>query len=111
MQNNGDAEFKYWLVQLGNLYYAGGLPRMGPTDDSFSHEFTNDESVAFPFGFEFAANKIADKCGGTVVPRSTSLKEFSDLEDEHKKYIHSEKEWHEEQRIALLQVLRKDARN
>lgn len=58
-----------WLVKLGKMYYAGGLTRVPNNDESFSYEFARDEEVAFLFGFEDIAQKIAEKCGGTVIEK------------------------------------------
>nr|WP_242488037.1 hypothetical protein [Bacillus sp. TH13] len=40
-----DIQLTYWLVNLGNMYYAGGLLRKREIESSFSYEFVNDESI------------------------------------------------------------------
>nr|WLE91127.1 hypothetical protein GGBNIMDK_00158 [Bacillus cereus] len=44
-----DKQLSYWLVNLGNMYYAGGLLRKKEDESTFSYEFVNDETYAFPF--------------------------------------------------------------
>ncbi|MFB5678785.1 hypothetical protein [Paenibacillus terreus] len=97
---------KYCLVQLGMLYYAGGLARKSPIKDTFSYEFVSDESLAFPFIDESFANIVATKCGATVILRNSTFKQYADLYERHKKYIDSEKEWHKEQERALIEELK-----
>ncbi|WP_180953815.1 hypothetical protein [Bacillus sp. M6-12] len=102
MSNFNDNILTVWLVQLGKLYYAGGLTREPYNDESFSFEFVKDEEVAFSILFEEIAEKIAEKCGGTVVKRELSHKELSKREDKHDAYMRSEGEIVEEVRKRAM---------
>lgn len=101
------AKFQYWMVQLGNLYYAGGLARKSPEIDAFSFEFVSDASLAFPFIAEVFANKIAAQCGGVVVILEATPEEYSALYDNHNEYINSEAEWHKEQELSIREEIMK----
>ncbi|WP_411512280.1 hypothetical protein ACLINY_29185 (plasmid) [Bacillus thuringiensis] len=37
-----DKKLTYWLVNLGNMYYAGGLLRKKDNESTFSYEFVNN---------------------------------------------------------------------
>lgn len=103
------AKIHYWLLQLGKLYYAGGLPRKSPIVDkeSFSYEFVNDESLAFPFLDSAFADNAAAKSGGKVISRETTLEGLATLRERHYAYIDSENEWHKEQELAIFEELLK----
>ncbi|MDN8593187.1 hypothetical protein Q0V21_31140 [Paenibacillus sp. 11B] len=101
-QNN---DYQYWVVQLGQLYYAGGLGRTSQIVDSFSYEFVSHESLAFPFILDVAATHIAESCGGTILSRHATLKEYSVLSDKNSNYIKSEKEFHAEQLHEIIKTL------
>lgn len=101
---------QYWLLQLGKLYYAGGLARKSPIKDTFSYEFVSNESLAFPFIDEDIANHVATKCGAEVISRNTTLEEYSALYERHEKYINSEVEWHKEQELAIIDEIMKQSR-
>lgn len=92
MSNFDNNIMTIWLVQLGKLYYAGGLTRRPSHEESFSYEFVRDEEVAFCILIEEVAEKIAEKCGGIVVKRELTYKEVSKREDKHDAYMNSEQE-------------------
>lgn len=100
---------QYWLLQLGKLYYAGGLARKSPIVDreSFSYEFVNDESLAFPFLDSSFAENAAAKSGGKIISRETTMEGLATLRERHYAYIGSENEWHKEQELAIIEELAK----
>lgn len=87
--------FQYWIVQLGNMYYVGGLGRLPHNEDSFSFEFAKDEEVAFPFVLEELARGIAELCGGNVLVKKTTYETFQKLVAKHENYANSEPNWDE----------------
>lgn len=99
------SNLKYWLVELGDLYYAGGLKRISPLKDAFSLEFVSDESLAFPFIEEVFASNIAAKCSGLVIEREMTLEEYPVYYERHNNYINSEEEWNNEQMHAIIDDL------
>jgi hypothetical protein len=91
-----------YYVQLGKLFYAGGLTRQPNSEESFSYEFVRDEEVAFGIGFEDIAEWIAEKCGGTVVSRQMTVHEAGVRSDKQDAYEKSESEYVEEVRKSVL---------
>lgn len=102
---NENTQHQYWLVQLGKLFYAGGLLRTSTNPDVFSHEFVSDESLAFPFTAEVFAAKVAEEVDGTVQIRNSTVKEFIEQYNRHEQYTNSEKLFHKEQESALFDEL------
>lgn len=83
--------FNYWLVKLGKMFYGGGLHRNSDIEKSFSYEFVRDEEVAFLFVDRKTAERIADKCGGTVFKKEIKQpEEYSRLEKKKSNYEKSE---------------------
>lgn len=101
-------QLTYWLVNLGNMYYAGGLLREKEDESSFSYEFVNNETYAFPFLEEHGAMRIAEKCGGIVVDRTATSGELTILEDKNERYIHSESKARLEQELNAREEIQKD---
>ncbi|AFU17106.1 hypothetical protein MC28_D057 (plasmid) [Bacillus thuringiensis MC28] len=97
---------KYWLVNLGNMYYAGGLLRK-KDDSTFSYEFVNDETYGCPILEEHGAMWIAKKCGGVVVERVATSDELTILEDKNEGYINSEYKARLEQEINARVEMKK----
>ncbi|WP_270545604.1 hypothetical protein [Clostridium butyricum] len=88
MENLKNSMMEYWLVKVGNLYYAGGLDRNFPEDEEAkSFEFTTLEDVAFMILEEDIANNVAKLVGGIVVPKENTLEEANKLLIMHEKYI------------------------
>lgn len=85
----------YYLVQLGTLFYAGGLKRYPINKENVSLEFVKNERVAFPFiAKKEYAKEVAQQCGGTVVERSALFKEVMELKNENEQYKNSgDDEW------------------
>jgi hypothetical protein len=110
MSNLEDKIMTIYLVQLGKLFYAGGLTRRPNHEESFSYEFVRDEEVAFSILFEDIAEKIAEKCGGTVVKREMTVREAGVRSDKHDSYMNSEEEAiNEFRREAFLDSMGEDA--
>ncbi|MGA4465921.1 hypothetical protein ACPA2L_25275 [Bacillus bombysepticus] len=103
-----DKQLTYWLVNLGNMYYAGGLLRKREYTSTFSYEFVNDEAYAFPFLEEHGAIQVAEQCGGIVVDRTATVKELAILEDKNEKYINSEQQARLEQEFNTRKQIKKD---
>lgn len=101
-----EEKINFWIVKLGKLYYAGGLKRLPNNENSFSHEFVKDQEVAFLFIDENIANHIADKCGGKVIKKEISSKEYSRLLEKHERYTESEMEWEKEQERVISNELK-----
>lgn len=81
---------KYYLVQVGELYYAGGIYRnLSENEVAKSFEFTTSEDVAFILLAEDTANKVAKVVGGIVVPKENTVEEVGKLQTIHDKYIAS----------------------
>lgn len=102
-----DKQLTYWLVNLGNMYYAAGLLRKGENESSFSYEFVNDVVYAFPFLEENAAINVAKQCGGIVVDRAATSEELTILENRNKRYILSESQARLEQEFNIREEIRK----
>ncbi|MCY9763209.1 hypothetical protein M5X06_22200 [Paenibacillus alvei] len=100
-----NAKHRYWLVQLGELYYAGELARISPVKNAFSYEFVSDEALALPFNNEVFADQINAKCGGIVTSRETTFGDYVALYERHQKYTNSEEEFYKEQSRMLIDVL------
>lgn len=108
MGNLEDNMMKYWLVKVGNLFYAGGLRRrLSENDNAKSYEFTTEEEVAFVILFEDGANEIANLVGGTIVPREKSLREVNKLREKYDNYMESEKEIESESLKYITEEIRK----
>lgn len=101
-------QLTYWLVNLGNMYYAGGLLREKEDESSFSYEFVNNETYAFPFLEEHGAMRIAEKCGGIVVDRTATSVELTILEEKNERYIHSESKARLGQELNAREEIQKD---
>ncbi|MGN7485001.1 hypothetical protein ACTHPB_26140 [Priestia megaterium] len=69
-------EYQYYFIKLGNLYYVKDSCRNVKKKEMSSYEFTNDESVAFPLDKESIAKQTADKCGGYIVLKNATFKEY-----------------------------------
>ncbi|MFF2884717.1 hypothetical protein [Bacillus toyonensis] len=102
-----DKQLPYWLVNLGNMYYAGGLLRKKEDESTFSYEFVNDETYAFPFLEKHGAMRIAEKCGGTVVDLTATSEELTILEDKNEGYINSESKARLEQELNAMEEMKK----
>ncbi|EEL25646.1 hypothetical protein bcere0018_53620 [Bacillus cereus Rock1-15] len=102
-----DIQLTYWLVNLGNMYYAGGLLRKREIESSFSYEFVNDEVYAFPFLEEQDAINVAKQCGGIVVDRAATSEELTVLEERNERYINSESQARLEQEINIREDIRR----
>lgn len=102
-----DKQLTYWLVNLGNMYYAGGLLRKKEDESTFSYEFVNDKTYAFPFLEEHGAMRIAEKCGGTVVDLTATCEELTILEDKNERYINSESKDRLEQELNAREEIKK----
>ncbi|MEB8805550.1 hypothetical protein P4G82_27815 [Bacillus cereus] len=102
-----DKQLTYWLVNLGNMYYAGGLLRKKEDESTFSYEFVNDKTYAFPFLEKHGAIRIAEKCGGTVVDFTATGEELAILEDKNDRYINSESKARLEQEINAREDMKK----
>lgn len=90
-----NVDFQYWIVQVGNMYYVGGVNRVPHHEQSFSFEFAKDEEVAFPFVLEELARGLAELCGGTVLTKKTTYETFQRLAAKHEDYANSEPNWDE----------------
>ncbi|HDR7594805.1 TPA: hypothetical protein QCX59_003999 [Bacillus mycoides] len=102
-----DKQLTYWLVNLGNMYYTGGLLRKKEDESTFSYEFVNDKTYAFPFLEEHGAMRIAEKCGGTVVDFTATCEELTILEDKNERYINSESKARLEQELNAREEMKK----
>ncbi|HDR4368640.1 TPA: hypothetical protein QCP64_005136 [Bacillus cereus] len=102
-----DKKLTYWLVKLGEMYYAGGLLRKKEDESTFSYEFVNDKTHAFPFLEKHGAMKIAEKCGGTVVDLTATGEELTILEDRNERYINSESKARLEQELNAREEMKK----
>ncbi|MGM2748450.1 hypothetical protein BK718_33090 [Bacillus thuringiensis serovar andalousiensis] len=102
-----DKQITYWLVNLGNMYYAGGLLRKNEDDCNFSYEFVNDKTYAFPFLEKHGAMRIADKCGGIAVDHTATGEELTILEDKNERYINSESTARLEQELNAREEIKK----
>ncbi|EJP83502.1 MULTISPECIES: hypothetical protein [Bacillus cereus group] len=102
-----DKQLTYWLVNLGNMYYAGGLLRKKEDESTFSYEFVNNKTYAFPFLEEHGAMRIAEKCGGTVVDLTATGEELTILEDKNERYINSEYKARLEQELNAREEMKK----
>jgi hypothetical protein len=103
-----DKQLTYWLVNLGNMYYAGGLLRKSENESSFSFEFVNEEVYAFPFLEENAAINVAKQCGGIVVGVAAATSEkLTILENRNKRYILSESQARLEQGSIIREEIRR----
>lgn len=105
-----DKQLTYWLVNLGHMYYAGGLLRKHEYKSTFSYEFVNDEVYAFPFLEEHGAIQVVERCGGIVVDRTATGGELSILEDKNERYIHSEPQARFEQEFNARVNVREEIR-
>ncbi|HDR7527202.1 MULTISPECIES: hypothetical protein [Bacillus cereus group] len=102
-----DKQLTYWLVNLGNMYYAGGLLRKKEDESTFSYEFVNDKTYAFPFLEKHGAMRIAEKCGGIVIDLTATGEELAILEDKNDGYINSESKARLEQEINAREEMKK----
>ncbi|TXR62594.1 hypothetical protein DM800_20145 [Bacillus sp. AY18-3] len=102
-----DKKLTYWLVKLGEMYYAGGLLRKKEDESTFSYEFVNDKTYAFPFLEKHSAMRIAKKCGGIVVDHTATGEELTLLEDKNEKYINSEPQARLEQELNAREEIKK----
>ncbi|MDO6631817.1 hypothetical protein [Bacillus thuringiensis] len=102
-----DKKLTYWLVKLGEMYYAGGLLRKKEDESTFSYEFVNDKTFAFPFLEKHGAMRIAEKCGGIVVDHTATGEELTLLEDKNEKYINSEPQARIEQELNAREEIKK----
>ncbi|MGX5622217.1 hypothetical protein ACWKS7_27135 [Bacillus cereus] len=100
-------QLKYWLVNLGNMYYAGGLLRKTDDDSTFSYEFVNDETYGCPILEEHGAIWIAKKCGGIVVERVATSEELTILEDKNERFINSESKARLKQELNARKEMKK----
>uniref|UniRef100_UPI003F490849 hypothetical protein n=1 Tax=Bacillus multifaciens TaxID=3068506 RepID=UPI003F490849 len=103
-----DKQLPYWLVNLGSMYYAGGLIRKKDNESTFSYEFVNDESYAFPFLEKYGAERIAEKCGGIILDKTATSDELMILENNNDKYIHSESKAKLEQELTAWEEIKKE---
>ncbi|AJG73705.1 hypothetical protein FOC89_00520 (plasmid) [Bacillus thuringiensis] len=102
-----DKKLTYWLVKLGEMHYAGGLLRKKEDESTFSYEFVNDKTYAFPFLEKHGAMRIAEKCGGIVVNHTATGEELALLEDKNEKYINSEPKAGLEQELNAREEMKK----
>lgn len=89
------------------MFYAGGLKRLPHHENSFSYEFANNEEVAFLIISRGSAERIAEKCGGTVIEKTITSDEYSRLIQKNERYVESEKEWELEQTKAFFHDINK----
>ena len=97
----------YYIVLLGNMFYAGGLARKKPVDledEVFSHEYVSHEELAFPILSKEAADRIAAQCGGVVVPKEATMDELIQIGDLNERFTQSELEWEKEQLKQFLGI-------
>ncbi|MED4068758.1 hypothetical protein [Priestia megaterium] len=95
----------YYIVLLGNMFYAGGLARKKPVDledEVFSHEYVSNEELAFPILSREAADRIASQCGGVVVPKEAEMNELIEIGDLNERFTQSELEWEKDQLKQFL---------
>lgn len=93
MENFKNNMMEYWLVKLGNLFYAGGILRKLPENENAkSYEFNTEEETAFVLFFEDGAKEIAENVGGVVIKREKSYEEVANLREKFDKYMESKKE-------------------
>ena len=79
---------KYFLVKLGNLFYAGGHPSVSNQNKILTFHFVSYEEAATPFGYKDVASGIADQIGGVVVEKElteSKLEFLSFVRDFHHK--------------------------
>ncbi|HDX9614792.1 TPA: hypothetical protein ROY01_006025 [Bacillus toyonensis] len=100
-------QLTYWLMNLENMYYAGGLFRKKEESSTFSYEFFNDKTYAFPFLEKYGAMRVAEKCEGIIVDHAAAGKELTILEDKNKKHINSEPKARLEQEINAREEMKK----
>lgn len=94
-------------MKLGEMYYAGGLLRKKEDEPTFSYEFVNDKTYAFPFLEKHGAMRIAEKCGGIVVDLTATGEELTILENKNERYINSESKARLEQEINAREEMKK----
>ena len=107
MDNFKNSMMEYWLVKVGNLFYAGGLRRRDPENENAkSYEFTTEEKVAFVLFFEDSAKEIANLVGGIVIPREKRSEEVGNLREKYDRYMESEKEIEAEELKYITEEIR-----
>ena len=85
---------QYWIVRLGELFYVGVLKHSSEEFPGASGiEFSNEESLAFPFLIEGTAKDVADRYGGTIVGRSSDPDAVFDMQLHNEAFSNSESKW------------------
>jgi len=80
-------EYPYYFIKLGKLYYVNESCRNVKRKEISSYEFTNDELVAFPFDTQSIAKQTADECGGYIVVRNATFKDYISQGERWSEYI------------------------
>ncbi|PGQ88172.1 hypothetical protein [Priestia megaterium] len=93
-----EPSYKYYLIKLGNLYYAGGLARTCSIKKAASYELVNQESLAKPITYKGTAERIAKEIGGLLITKNGTALGFLNLVDLNEDYVESEQKWIEQEK-------------
>ena len=98
MLNENKEIVRYWIVKLGKLYYASGLPRLSKEhEDIGGYDFVNKEDIAFPIVIKESAERIANEVGGVVIEKEDTLKNAMKIHEKNEFYTKSADDWYEKQ--------------
>ncbi|MDN3365496.1 hypothetical protein QU577_27525 [Priestia megaterium] len=77
----------YYFLNLGKLYYAGGLDTNYQGERHITYEFVNNNYFAYPFFDRDIAQQIADELGGNLITVKGTFNEFVVQGNRWGKYI------------------------
>ena len=82
---------KYWIIKLGNLFYAGGSPSSINRKEIMNFRFVRHEEAAAKFTYGDVAEAVAKQIGGITREKEVTqeMYDFLDFMEEsyHKKPI------------------------